>query len=167
MNPSLLEQIPLFASLPSAEVQHLATVLRLIEVPAGTILFREGEIGEHFYILLEGEVEIIKAFGSADERLLSMRGPGAFFGEMSLLNPDAPRTATVRARSAVQLLEMAHKERIKGVLCASDELAAQGIADRLLQSVMAHTGAAPREDDVTVVVIRAQAAPGAQRVKAR
>ena len=102
----LISQVPLFTSLPPEEVRHLAQVLRTYELPMGEFLFKEGEIGDRFYILLEGEVEIIKALGTPDERLLAVRKAGTFIGEMSLMSTEGLRTASVRAHSNGTLLEM-------------------------------------------------------------
>ena len=106
MNESLLGRVPLFASLPPSEIHHLAATLRRVAVVPETILFHEGEAGHRFYIVLDGQVEIIKALGTAHERLLSVRGPGDFLGEMSLLSADGLRTATARVRSPAELIEM-------------------------------------------------------------
>jgi sigma-B regulation protein RsbU (phosphoserine phosphatase) len=106
MKETMIRRVPLFASLPDEEIGLLAAELREFGLPSGTILFREGERANCFYILLEGDIEIIKALGSADERLLGVRGPGSFIGEMSLFSPDGLRTATVRSRTGLSLLEM-------------------------------------------------------------
>ena len=106
MNELLISRVPLFAALPQTEIQHLAATLRSCAMSPSSILFHEGEYGDRFYIVLDGQIEIVKALGTMDERLLEVAGPGAFLGEMSLLNPDGLRTASARARSAVQLLEM-------------------------------------------------------------
>ena len=107
---ALIRKVPLFASLRGTETQFLAEILRGVEIPAGALLFREGEPGASFDILVDGQVEVIKALGTPDERLLAVRGPGDFFGEMSLLDPDGLRTASVRARTPVCLLEMARPD---------------------------------------------------------
>jgi len=60
--------------------------------------------------VLEGELEVIKALGTASELLLGARGPGEVVGEMSLLSPDALRTASVRAHGTTRLLEMTRHE---------------------------------------------------------
>ena len=106
MIEQLLPQVPLLASLPREEIRYLAETLRLVELPAQTILFHENDRGDHLYIVLEGQLEVIKALGTSDERILSLRMTGESVGEMSLLNPDGQRTATVRARTKVRLLEM-------------------------------------------------------------
>jgi phosphoserine phosphatase RsbU/P len=101
-----MAKIRLFGSVPSHELEYLIHNLTLIDVPANTLFFREGDYGNHFYVVLEGSVDIIKALGTADERLLSTRGPGECFGEMALLHPKHSRSASVRARTAVTLLEV-------------------------------------------------------------
>jgi serine phosphatase RsbU (regulator of sigma subunit) len=94
----LLARVPLFASLPAGEIDRLATTLRALDVPDKTILFYEGDHGDHFYIVREGEVEIVKAIGTDDERIVAVRTPGEFIGEMSLFNRNGLRTASVRTR---------------------------------------------------------------------
>jgi len=107
---ALIRKVPLFASLRGTETQFLAEILRGVEISAGALLFREGDPGASFDILVDGQVEVIKALGTPDERLLAVRGPGDFFGEMSLLDPDGLRTASVLARTPVRLLEMARTD---------------------------------------------------------
>lgn len=102
--------IPLFSSLPCEEVTHLLATLRKIELPENSVVIREGDRGENFFILLEGQLEIVKAMGAPEERLLSIREPGDYVGEMSLLDPDGLRTASIRTRSAAKLLELDHGE---------------------------------------------------------
>jgi phosphoserine phosphatase RsbU/P len=106
MNESLISQVPLFATLPPEEIRRLARTLRPVSYVADTILFHEGEHGDRFYIVVEGQIAIIKALGTADERLLGVRGPGEFVGEMSLLNRDGLRTASVRVRAGTKVLEL-------------------------------------------------------------
>ncbi|MDQ5851696.1 MAG: SpoIIE family protein phosphatase [Chloroflexota bacterium] len=106
----VIGQVPLLATLPPSEIRNLAATLCRVDVPSNRILFREGEYGDRFYIVLEGQLEIVKALGTADERLLGVAGPGDFAGEMSLLDPDGLRTASVRTRTAVQLLEMTRED---------------------------------------------------------
>lgn len=103
---ALLARIPLFSSLPESEIRHLAKSLVLRRVPPKTILFHEGDLGQHFYILRAGELEIVKGIGTGDERIINQRHPGDFVGEMSLFNRDGRRTASVRSRGAVQAWEM-------------------------------------------------------------
>ncbi|MGH2397781.1 MAG: cyclic nucleotide-binding domain-containing protein, partial [bacterium] len=88
----ILSGVPLFSTLPASETKHLQKTLRRSEIPANSILFHEGERGDRFYVVVDGQVDIVQALGTADERLVGVRGPGEYFGEMSLLNRDALRT---------------------------------------------------------------------------
>jgi sigma-B regulation protein RsbU (phosphoserine phosphatase) len=110
MQEQLINRVPLFASLSPGEMKRLADSLRPVEFPAGTLLFREGETANQFYFLLDGEIEIIKALGTAEERLLGVREAGTFIGEMSLFSPDGRRTASVRARAPLKALAMSHTD---------------------------------------------------------
>jgi len=106
MKEQILKQVPLFASLPPNEIQSLAETLREREFSAGAVFIQENEIADHFFILLEGQIEIIKALGTHNERVLSVNETGTFIGEMGLINPGSRRTASVRARTPARLLEM-------------------------------------------------------------
>lgn len=100
MDDLLSERVPLIATLPASERALLREAARPVRAPAGAILFREGDVGDGVLVVVEGEVEIIKALGTPDERVLAVRGPGDVLGEMSLLFPEHRRTATGRARTA-------------------------------------------------------------------
>jgi MFS family permease len=88
----LFRQVPLFAMLSEQVVERLAGGSEIKRVSAGEIVFREGDSGDHFYVIEQGEVDIAgKTFGR-----------GEAFGEIALLR-DVPRTATVTARSELVL----------------------------------------------------------------
>ena len=106
MSELSLDQVPLFGSLPSDEVRLLDQTLRRVDLPAGTMMMREGDYGEHLYVLLAGELDVVKALGTDHERLVATVGPGEVLGEMSLLTQDRVRTASVRTRTPVRLLEI-------------------------------------------------------------
>jgi len=105
-----LSHVPLFGSLPPDEIQDLSAALSHQTIPAQTLLFLEGQAGHDLYVLLEGCVEIIKALGTDGERLLGVRGPGSFIGEMSLFNPGGRHTASVRARTPLRLIALPRNE---------------------------------------------------------
>ncbi len=105
-----LAQISMFTNLPRAELEHLAAALKLCELDPGTLLMREGERDDHFFILLDGETEVIKALGTPDERFLAIKHSGTLFGEMSLFNPQGQHTASVRAMTKAWALQMTHQE---------------------------------------------------------
>jgi phosphoserine phosphatase RsbU/P len=100
----------LFRNLPPEELNYLANKLSVLDIPQNTVLINEGERGNLFYIVISGELEVVKALGTVDERLLAVRGPGEFVGELGLLNPNGLRTASVRSRSPAHLLEITYRE---------------------------------------------------------
>ena len=106
MDIALLKHVPLFVSLPPSALADMAVSLQENRYSAGTVLFREGDYGDRFYIVLDGEIAIVKALGSDDERLLGRRGAGEFVGEMSLLSRDGLRTASVRVEADARVLEL-------------------------------------------------------------
>jgi phosphoserine phosphatase RsbU/P len=110
LQPEILKGIPLFTALPGADLQYLADAFRERRHEPGTVLFYEGERGDAFYVVQEGQVAVIKSLGTPDERSFGVRGPGEFFGEMSLLDPAGLRTASIRAESPVCLLEMSRSD---------------------------------------------------------
>ena len=110
MKEQVLKEVALFASLPSHEIKYLAETLRPREFSAGTVFIHENEPAELFFVIMEGQIEIIKELGTSNERLLGVGEVGSFVGEMGLLNPGIRRTASVRARTRVRLLEMTRAE---------------------------------------------------------
>jgi CRP/FNR family cyclic AMP-dependent transcriptional regulator len=92
-----LRQAPLFEGLSKKELTELARRSEDMELDAGTVLCKEGEIGQEFFVIVEGEVEV-KRKG----RRLGTRGAGDFIGEIALLE-DIARTATVTAKTPVRV----------------------------------------------------------------
>jgi len=92
-----LRAIEMFAPLPAPTLEALAASLTRVQVPAGEIVFRQGDHGDRFYIVDSGEIEI-----EVDGREANVLGPGDHFGEIALLR-DIPRTATARARKETEL----------------------------------------------------------------
>jgi len=106
----VLARTPLFNGLPEDEISKLTETLRVLEVPPETVLFQEGEVGDRFYIIIQGQIEVIKAIGTPEERLIGVRGSGEFIGELSLINRAGLRTASVRSLGPAHLWEMSHEE---------------------------------------------------------
>jgi MFS family permease len=123
----LLRQIPIFRPLPTATVEQLARELRPFHVTAGEEIVRQGERGDRFYIVAGGEVDV-----HVDGRPLAPLGAGESFGEIALLR-DLPRTATVVARTDVDLLALERDEFIAAVTGhpESAEVANAVVASRL------------------------------------
>jgi len=106
MNIDIVKRIALFSELPDDEIRHLITSLRLTEQPPGAMIMLEGDESPSCFILVDGVVEIIKAFGTPDERILAVRPEGELLGEMSLFTRGGKHTASVRALTPLKLLEI-------------------------------------------------------------
>ncbi len=110
MTTNLLLKIPLFADLPQEELDQILSALDIKKLFEREILFREGDPGEHFYIVMQGELEVLLAAGQKEELQLNIMRAGEHFGEMSLIMAGGNRTATVRARGAATLLCMSRAQ---------------------------------------------------------
>jgi len=106
MEKEIISRMPMFASLPPAEVQLLAETLTECNFQPDEIVFVEGSISDYFFILLDGEVEIIKSLGTPDERRVAVRGKESLLGEMSIFSQKGTHTASVRARTPLRMLQM-------------------------------------------------------------
>lgn len=100
----LLRGIPFFAPLPPSSLEYLAGALQPFAVPAGAAVFAQGDQGDRFYVVAEGEVSVV-----SDGRQIFEGAAGYYFGEIALLR-DAPRMATVTARTDVRLLALERDE---------------------------------------------------------
>jgi MFS family permease len=87
---ALIDSVPMLSPLPLVAKECLATSLVPVSVAAGEVVIREGDVGDRFYIVADGELEVV------GERLHRIAHAGDHFGEIALLR-DVPRTATVRA----------------------------------------------------------------------
>jgi signal transduction histidine kinase len=105
---AFLRGLPLLAGLPEEDLTRVAGLTRRVVVPPGHVVMEEGTEGDGLYILVDGELEVTRREGGG-EIVLSVLGPGAFLGEMSLLER-APRNATARAVRRSELLVVAPEE---------------------------------------------------------
>jgi MFS family permease len=105
----VLASVPIFTPLPGASLEHLATRLVPLRLEPGTMIVREGDPGDRFYIVAEGTVEI-----SEDAKPISELQAGGYFGEIALLR-DVPRTATVTAKTPVVLYALDREDFLAAV----------------------------------------------------
>jgi MFS family permease len=120
---SLLRSMPIFAALPMQTLEGLALRLERAAVPAGTVIIREGEPGDRFYAIADGEVEVSRAGVN-----LATQSRGEGFGEIALLR-DVPRTATVTARTDVLVYTL---EREPFVLAVTGHAPAAAAAEEVV-----------------------------------
>jgi CRP-like cAMP-binding protein len=90
----LLEQVPLFEGLPRDDLQRVARSFKQRRFSAGDTVAAEGAGGIGFFIIGEGTA-VVDVHGDQRGQL----GPGDYFGEVALIDPQARRTATVTAET--------------------------------------------------------------------
>jgi hypothetical protein len=107
---ALLRSLPLFAELPAPAIEGLAAALIPVEVPAGTVLIRQGEPGDAYYAIAAGELDV-----QQDGHLLRRCGRGDGVGEIALLRA-VPRTATVAAHTPATVDRLNRESFLTAVL---------------------------------------------------
>ena len=105
---SALKKMALCRALSSAELEAIAAIVETKEIAAGKELFREGDPGDGLYLVVTGEIDVLKR-GPAGEHSLAKLGPGGVLGEMSLVTSDA-RSATGRALAQTTVLHLPVRE---------------------------------------------------------
>lgn len=94
-----------FPDVADDDLLGLAEMARLETYPPDTVLTREGEPGDRFYLISDGEIEVTKRFSETEERVMRTAETGDYFGEMALLD-DEPRTANIRTLRETSVLEL-------------------------------------------------------------
>lgn len=106
---SFIRKVPLFNALPESLVRDMANFLRERKFRRGEYIFYEGDEGNQLFIIAEGLVKVTKLNEDGREKILSILGPGEFFGELSLFD-GAPRSATIQAKSECKMYSLERKE---------------------------------------------------------
>jgi hypothetical protein len=105
----LLRNTEIFQPLPVATLERICNDLKSLEVEDGTEIITQGDRGDRFYLIEDGEVAI---FDGPAHRCFE--GEGSSFGEIALIR-DVPRTASVRATCATRLLALDREQFITAV----------------------------------------------------
>jgi MFS family permease len=124
----VIDGVPMFAPLSIAAKEQMARALTPVSVAAGEVVIRAGDRGDRFYIVVEGELEIVAA------GLQTSAGEGDYFGEIALMR-DVPRTATVKAVVDSQLCALSRDDFLAAVTAHSGVRAAgeSVVEERLAQ----------------------------------
>ena len=101
---AMLKSVPIFEGLTEKELQAVMNSAKEIEYAAGREIVKEGATGVGFHLILEGQANV-----TVGDHSQAKLGPGDYFGEMSLID-GGPRSATVKADSAVRTLSLASWE---------------------------------------------------------
>lgn len=118
---AVLQKVPLFHSLPEADLAAFADLLRERAYPKGSVILFEDDPGDALYVVASGQVKVVLIGEDGREVILSVLGEGTFFGEMSLLD-DEPRSAHVIAMEDATVLAL-RREDFQARLRSSPEVA--------------------------------------------
>ena len=125
----LLKKVPLFTDCSKTELRALAKTADELDLREGTVMTREGRPGREFFVLVDGSALVTKK----GKKVAELKG-GDWFGEIALLT-DTPRTATVTATSAVDVLVITDR-RFRTVVETMPSIALKvlsSVSDRLTQ----------------------------------
>jgi len=106
---AFLRRMPIFSPLPPPAIERILTHLDRVQVSAGTVIIDEGEAGDRFYMIVEGDAEVTR-----DGEHLADRSAGDYVGELALIR-DEPRNATVTARTPMSLLTLDREPFLEAV----------------------------------------------------
>jgi CRP/FNR family cyclic AMP-dependent transcriptional regulator len=120
--PELLRTVPIFSELDDSAIASLARLSQRRKCPKDSPVFFENEQGDFFFMILEGRIKVTILGDDGREVILSMLGPGDFFGEMALLDNE-PRSATAIAVEDSELLSL-HRTDFQAVISDNREIMA-------------------------------------------
>ncbi|RHY35718.1 hypothetical protein DYB25_014201, partial [Aphanomyces astaci] len=116
-----LRQVEVLKKLSSAEIIRVAAAMQWEEYESNTVIFREGEMGEHFYVITSGEVQVTKLNAATEvDEFVRVMSSGDHFGELALLKDDT-RSATCVSTTDVQLLVLS-RDHFSAMLGSLQEL---------------------------------------------
>ena len=96
VSTTVLKSVPMFGSFPEDQLRALATMVMRRSAPRGSAIMHAGDPTDCLYIVISGRLKVMMGEADGKEVILSIIGPGEFFGEMGLID-DSPRSASVIA----------------------------------------------------------------------
>ena len=107
--PNALRSVPLFSKLPDAILDRMVGAFRTEKVAIGNKLLAEGEDGSKFFVIAQGQVEVLSKGIHGSDLRIALLSDGEFFGEAELTS-DRPSDATIRTITPCVLLTLSRKE---------------------------------------------------------
>ena len=109
VSTTVLKSVPLFASFPDEQLRMLAGVVTRRSAPRGSVIMGAGDQIDSLYIVISGRLKVMMGDSEGKEVILSLIGPGEFFGEMGLID-DSPRSASVVTIEPCELLSLSKRD---------------------------------------------------------
>lgn len=114
VDEAVIRKAPIFMGLDSSAADALRASMNLVKLRKGQSLFKEGDDGDHLFVVSSGKVKLGTKSVDGRENLLMILGPGDMFGELSLFD-SGPRTATATAVTDSKLLALGQDKVIPWV----------------------------------------------------
>ena len=121
VSTAVLKTVPLFTTFPEDQLRMLTTMVTRKSAPRSTTIMAGGDATDSLYIVLSGRLKVMMSDSEGKEVILTILGPGEFFGEMGMLD-DEPRSATVMTIEPCELLSIAKRD-FKKCLSENSEMA--------------------------------------------
>jgi CRP/FNR family transcriptional regulator, cyclic AMP receptor protein len=109
VSTAVLKAVPLFTSFPEDQLRVLATMVMRRSAPRSTTIMAGGDPTDSLYIVLSGRLKVMMSDSEGKEVILSILGPGEFFGEMGLIDEE-PRSASVVTMEPCELLSVSKRD---------------------------------------------------------
>jgi len=109
VSTTVLKSVPLFASFPDDQLRMLVTVVARRSAPRASVIMAAGDQIDSLYIVISGRLKVMMGDADGKEVILSLIGPGEFFGEMGLID-DSPRSASVVTIEPCELLSISKRD---------------------------------------------------------
>jgi len=135
VSSAVLRTVSLFSSVAEEQLRLLATVVSRRSATRGSIIMAAGDPTDSLYIILSGRFKVMMSDADGKEVILSILGPGEFFGEMGLID-DNPRSASVVAIEPCELLVITRRD-FKKCMAENAEMAMavmRGLVRRLREA---------------------------------
>lgn len=116
-----LRRVSIFSSMTLEQLRVLTAHLEEQHFLPGEVIIQEGDFSQELYIVVVGEVHIVKDYGGRHERLLTVYGSGDFFGEIAIF-AGVPRSATAVTKVEAELLVL-HPEKFKQTIYQKPDMA--------------------------------------------
>jgi len=109
VSTTVLKSVPLFSSFPDDQLRMLATVVARRSAPRSSVIMAAGDATDSLYIVISGRLKVMMGDADGKEVILSLIGPGEFFGEMGLID-ESPRSASVVTIEPCELLQVSKRD---------------------------------------------------------